>query len=118
MTWEEKKELERKRLDFPSITDVIFLMYRKAAQKAIDRERKEKHRLMEEEREKVRQQLREKYNLENTTNDQQIVIKLLQIFGLTQEKVHLFPTYLKLLIMFVPPVGIVTFTIVMLYVGG
>merc|ERR1711992_61832 len=49
MTWEEKKELERKR---------------KAAQKAIDRERKEKHRLMEEEREKVRQQLREKYNLE------------------------------------------------------
>ena len=66
MTWEEKKELERKRLDldFPSITDVIFLMYRKAAQKAIDRERKEKHRLMEEEREKVRQQLREKYNLE------------------------------------------------------
>ena len=66
MTWEEKKELERKRLDFSlyHVYYIPFLIYRKAAQKAIDRERKEKHRLMEEEREKVRQQLREKYNLE------------------------------------------------------
>ena len=57
----------------------------------------------------------EKYNLDYTTNDQQIVIKLLHIFGLTQEKVHLFPTYLKLLVMFVPPLGIATFAIVMFY---
>ena len=57
----------------------------------------------------------EKYNLDYTTNEQQIVIKLLRIFGLTQEKVHLFPTYLKLLVMFVPPLGMVTFIIVMLY---
>ena len=57
----------------------------------------------------------EKYNLNNNTIEQQAVIKLLQVFGLTQEKVHLFPTYLKLLVMFVPPLGMVTFTIVTIY---
>ena len=42
----------------------ISVYFRKAAQKAIDKERKEKHRQLEVEREKVRQQLRDKYNLE------------------------------------------------------
>ena len=62
MTPEERKELQKKRYDHDVVEAGVtnITLCRVAARKMSDRQRKEKHRQMEEDRERVRQELREK----------------------------------------------------------
>ena len=60
MTPEERKELQKKRYEVVEAGVTGIILCRVAARKMSDRQRKEKHRQMEEDRERVRQELREK----------------------------------------------------------